>query len=367
MSISLVVNGDSYSLFSYASVHKRLDALCDEFSFAVGAADISDQLGMLPFKGGERCEIYIDAKKVLTGTLEIVNASYNASNYGINISGRDLTSAIVDSSLDAMPEMTGAITLKTIIQKVIDQLGVGISVVDNAEPEPFNVAEDIISPEPGENAYGFIEKLARKRQVLLSSDADGNVVISTSEGTLIDSPLRCTVDSNSNNILSGDISYDQTGRFNRYKVFSELNMSAADNAGDVPTDKLIDQSGVVVDADIPVGRQHVFTGEVSSGDAQCINRAKWEANIRKARGKAYAVSVENQFDNNGDIWDTNTLVSVVDVFANINSLMLINTVDFTEDRTTGEVTTIGLLPPKTYTLDLEEDKLGEVQGEGLES
>lgn len=360
MSITLEVNGQQYTQFKSASVQLRLDALTNTFGFEATSEDGNP----LPFRGGEACKINVDGELILTGVIEIVSVSYSSTSHNISISGRDKTGDLLDSTLDAISDLIAPITLKQIIERVISQLGLDIEVLDNVNPEPFNAAEDIISPEPGENAFEFIEKYSRKRQVLLTSNGDGNIVITQSSSDFIESRIRMQIDSNANNVLSASVSYDQTGRYNVYKFASSLNPIAINAAGVVDNESIVDQQGQEIDSEIRKGRQLILISENPYSNDQNNDRAIWEANIRKSRGRVYSAAVDGFRNEEADLWQLNKLVSVIDEFAGINARMLSNTIDFNFDLNSGSTTTIGFVEENAYKLTLEEPRT-ENLGVGL--
>ena len=125
-----------------------------------------DQLNMgntpgqgLPFKGGESCRVLVSDEPVLTGFIEVVEVSYDGSDHILNVSGRDKTGDLLDSSLDQFDDIRGdELSLKQVIESVISHLGLSITVTDEVNPPLFNSAEDIAAPEPGDNAFEFIER-----------------------------------------------------------------------------------------------------------------------------------------------------------------------------------------------------------------
>jgi prophage tail gpP-like protein len=263
--------------------------------------------------------------------------------------------------------------LKTVIERTIASLGAApgqvgsaeISVTDEVNPDLFNEAEDLISPEPGDNAFEFIEKWARKRQVLLTPNGDGNVVITRGSATRIDAFLIHRVNSDDNNVISWGVDYDLTTRFNRYKMPSQLNLVALILAGFTTTEAIVEQGGggnVITDGNIREGRQMVIVPEANSSDSESRKRAKWEKNIRKARSRIYSAVVDGYRNQTGDLWRVNRLIRVDDVFAGIDSVMLVNSVIYglTEDE--GSTTDIALVNRDAYTLEpttaSEEDELG---------
>ncbi len=362
--MKLEVNGVPYENFVSASVELRLDALSNTFSFE--AVDT----GELPFKGGESCKVLVDDEVVLTGFIEIVQGSYSARSHRILIQGRDKTGDLLDSTIGIISDIRAPISLKSIIEKVIlnlvdnDESKVNIFVIDNAEPELFNKAEDLIAPEHGDNAFEFIEKLARKRQVLLSSNKDGDIVITQSSAEFINGRIQNILGSDTNNVVTASFSYDTTGRYNIYKLVSALNPSTLNFAGLTDLAEVVNQSGGVPDSNIRLGRQLILVSEAASSNAQNKDRATWEANIRKARGRVYSAVINGYRDLDDNLWEINKLVPIIDSFAGITANMLINSIAFTFDDQNGRQTTMSFVDENAYTLILEEPKTEKI-GAGL--
>lgn len=359
--MKIEVNGISYEHFKDASVEIRLDALSNTFSFTA----VSSKNKPLPFKGGESCKITVDGFVVITGFIEIVSGSYDSTNHTISIQGRDKTGDLIDSTITSFNDLREAITLKSIIEKVISHLSLDINVIDNANPDPFNAAEDNIVVEPGDSAFSFIESLARKRHVLLTSNSDGNIIISKSPGIDSDGFLQNIIGATDNNILQASYSYDRTGRFNIYKMHSNLNPIANNAAKSTSISALVNQKGVALDQEIRSGRQLVLISEGSFSDNQNNNRSLWEANIRKARGRVYSCTVLGYKPNKTKLWNVNEVITVVDDFADIDADMLINSVAFGIDLQQGKTTTLSMVEKNSYQLTLSEpvsQKLGNNLG-----
>lgn len=351
--MKLEVNGQPYGNFKSASVEIRLDALSNTFSFSAVAT------GPLPFKGGDSCRVLVDEIPVLTGYIEVINGSYNSQSHEITIQGRDKTGDLLDSTIGSLSDIRPPISMKQIIEKVIKHINADINVYDIAKPPAFDKLLDISAPEPGENAFRYLEKLARRKQVLLTSNADGNIVISKADGPRINFTLQNIIKNNTNNVLSASFSYDTTGRFNLYKFASSLNVSALESVG-VSAKDIVNQQGQITDPDIRVGRQLALVAESTFSNAQNIDRSKWEANIRKARGRTYSAVINGYRDFDGNLFDINKQVYVIDDFAGIDSWMLVNTVTFTYDENDGGQTTLSFLPEGAYTLELSEPKQQKV-------
>lgn len=371
----ILVNGVEYGDFLSANVIVRLDALSNTFAFS----SVSPRgVRPMPIKGGEFCQIIVDNEVVVTGWIEVVDGRGDNSGNSLNFTGRDKTGDILDSTIGPnFPDLKPPISLKAMVERVIahikatqrnrpDVPGGGIEVVDNVNPELFKAAEDLVSPEPGAGAFEFLEPYARKRQVLLTSDANGNFVIDSPIAVEIGAFIQNKLEDpgGRNNVLNYDWSYDSTGRFNEYRSISQLNTSSGSLAGilDAATVSSQGEKDIVTDRQIRAGRQLILISEASAATAQATPRAEWEANIRKARGNVYSATVSGFRNQTGDLWRVNTLLSVDDDEADIAATMLTNTVSYSLDEDSGDTTTIGFVNRNAFTLELEDptvDDIGE--------
>lgn len=347
--IALEVNGAPYQLFTDASMEIRMDSLCRRFSFS------ATRTGTLPFplKGGESCRVLVDGQVALTGHIEKIDVNYSESDHNISVQGRDRTADLLDSSLGAISSFSSHPTLKQAVELVVKHLGLNLGVYDNVG-EPRGNTTDLPAPEPGQNAFEFLEKLARTRQVFLTSDQYGNILITRATATArAPKRLQNIVERNDNNILSASVSYDLTGRFYRYAVASSLNPLTIPDASVTP-DQIASQSHTVVDAEVRVGRQFMIAPKTSSSDSVNASRAAWEANVRKARSRVYSAVVDG-FTVDGKLWSVNELVEVEDDFAGIHGRMLINSVEY-RFNDSGSLTTLSMVNQNAYTLELNEPK-----------
>lgn len=348
MSITIEVNNIEYTNLKDISVSINIDALADEFRLTA-----SSSLGKaLPFKGGEFCKIYVSGIKVLTGFIDVVTPSYSASSHEIVVFGRSKTSDIVDSYLNSL-DLTMPVSLVRCCESVINQIGASISVSSNVTIEDFKKTEDKISPEIGANCFEFLDELARKRQVLIRSDENGNLLITRQEPEKVDAKLQMIIGDNNNNILEADANYDLTERYNKYVVKSMQNTSAIVFTNSVSIPDVVDQKSEVVDVDVRVGRQYVIQSEKSSTNEQAKLRAEWEANLRRTRSRQARVVVQGFKNETGDIWRVNKLITMDDQFLGISGSVLISGVRFNYSQSGGSTTELLISDPKSFINSIE--------------
>lgn len=364
MSMELEVAGVSYLNFLNASVEFSLINFARFFDFTAVATDGNP----LPFKVGDSCKITIDSELILTGFIERIDISYSSGDHTISVSGRDKVGDLVDSSLEKL-DIQGQISFEDVIRRVLAELTfkdiLVINLVDDLEN--FAANTDILSPSTGQNAWDFLEILARKKNVLLRTNNDGDILIDRSpkgdisgfSGGLNPTVLTNRLNNPTNNILSSSTSFDDTQVFNKYTVRSQSNTSSLKNIFENSIDT-VNKSGEAIQDGVRTTRQLVLQAENASVNAESINRAQWEANFRQARQKVYSCTINGFRDSQGVIWDVNQLIRINDDFAGINGNMLIDSVTFIFDLTGGEETTLSLVQEGSYLTEVQTETSSDV-------
>lgn len=353
----LEVNGTAYDYFTDIGVNIRMDALCREFSFGTSLTAGK----VLPFKGGEACRVLDESDVIATGFIERVDVNYSSTQHTLSIAGRDKTGDFVDSTLGMKSDFLPPITLKRAIELAVANIGADIKVIDLAQPESFKTTTDIIAPEPGEGAFSFVEKLAKKRKVLLTSNGDGDIVITRAGTERSAGKIQNIIGADDNNVLSSSVSYDTTARFYKYVFASALNIAALTKAGIIVPKEIADQKGFSIDKSIRRSRQLTLQPDSALAAKDNSARAEWEANVRKSRGQLYSCVVQGFRETEGGaLWTVNKIIPIVDEFAGIEGDMRISAVAFSLEESGGSRTTLTCMPPEAFTLELDKPKTDKV-------
>ena len=357
--IELVVKGVPYTDFVSAKAAVSLETLANDFEFSASAVT-----GFPPFKRGDSVVITVDGVKVLTGFIDEVNGADQNGSHVVTYSGRDRTGDFIDSTIDQISDLNpnDTLTLKRIIEIAIENTGGDILVVDNVDPEAFNVAEDSIRPEVGQNAVAFVSIYARKRQSLLTSNGDGNIEITQSSPTDSGAVVQRLVNSDSNNIISQSWVINGSKEFNKYIHRGQLDPGALNFGGSTDIAASVDQGGRVTNSEIRAGRQKVVVESESYSDEQLGDRAKWSKQLAKSRATRFNCSVKDHQKPRGGLWETNTLVQVNSDVADISRKMLVNTVTFTQGEGQPTATSLEFVEKDVYTIDdliLSQKPIGE--------
>ena len=134
---------------------------------------------------------------------------------------------------------------------------------------------------------------------------------------------------------------------------SQLNPSAFSFGADVDNANVVNQSGTDTDDKIRESRQLRIMSGSSDSSGDLGNLATWHANLRRARSTDYSIVVQgfHQDDAQTKLWIPNQLVQIIDEFADVSATLLIRSVEYNFNLTTGSTTTISLVDKDAYTLE----------------
>jgi len=366
----LRLNGQNFENFTTIRVSNSLQAISGKFEFEATSSNNND----FPFSAGDKVEVLIRngtiTLPVANGFVDSIRVNYSSKSHTIRIAGRDKTEDILDSHLKDI-ELVGPFELKEVIQKVLDFLGItDIKIIDATSGIEGFKSNDIAALKHAESGFAFINKYAEERQVLISNDGNGNILLTRVEnpsrnGEILN--LRALPESN--NVISGSVTYDNSHRFNLYDVTSQSNLSqscAELNIGEPSLDvcgkdevgALFNQAGQgLVDDKIRKTRKFSIVPGNSLTVDIATKMAKWENALRIARTTKYSPVVQGFVSSSGVIWERGQLVKVRDEFAAINADLIVSEIVYNFTLGAGSTTTLTLVPQDVYTALLEVNKL----------
>jgi len=346
--IEIEVEGTRLTEFISARVTRSIGTASGSFSVKIPSRENE----AVPIKVEQEVLISIDGSPAITGFIESINIAYDTRSHSIDFSGRDQTADFIDSSVESSLEIEPPITLAELLTATLANMGLStISVIDDVSPDEFSEELDI-SAEIGQTGFEFIEPYSRARQVLLTTDGEGNLRLVRAGTGRAGTALINKIGGSQNNILSGSFSINNSNRFNKYIVKSQ-DVFSGDNVSADPIDG-IDNEGEATDSEIRTTRIKVFEAEENMDAESATNRAAWESNLNRAKSKKLSVNVQGHSANDV-VWEPNQLVSVTDDFSNIQSDMLIEQVDYQYGNNSGSITALSLVPPDSYLVQAEVD------------
>lgn len=305
------VNGQRFEGWKTASIKRSIEAISGSFDLSV-----TDEWGEMArawrINAGDSVVVELEGETVITGYVDKVSSKLSASSRDIAISGRDKAADLVDCSVPTKPTQFRKQTILQIAQKIGDGLGISF-MVDGVDSQLTTFCTHT-----GESIFEALERAARKKGMLLTSDGTGIVRFTTPSVLLALSRLQ-----EGRNLLAVSTEVDASQRFSDY-IIQGRQSPPSDWNGQTP----LSVQAKATDAGVTRPRRLVLEVDGSATATQARERVQWEAAVRAARSLKISVTVQGWTDDTGSLWQTNRLISLSAPRAGVQGTFLIAGVQF---------------------------------------
>ena len=289
-----------------------------------------------PIRPGQACQLLLDGNPVITGYVDTVMADYDAGQHSIRISGRDKTADLVDCSAIHKSGQWHNVKLDQLARDLIKPFGIALVVEADigAAFSSWNIQE-------GESVFECLERAARMRALLLTSNAEGNLVITRAGQSRVDVVLA-----EGKNIKAARAEFSWKDRFSRYTAKGQGRLGA-----DGETEHAA-PAGTVVDEIVTRHRPLIVLAESHSQNATLRDRAEWERNVRRGRSARGSITVQGWTSDGKSLWQPNTLASVTSplLWLPDTAEMLIVGCTYSLDDMSGTLTELAIARPESFQL-----------------
>ncbi|MCD8139447.1 MAG: hypothetical protein LUE17_06675 [Planctomycetaceae bacterium] len=343
--IVLRVNGTEYSGWLAQRAARSIERVCGDFTLELtGRTKDYRPLDIHPM---DECQILLGGEAVLTGYIDKRMPFYDAESFGLTIEGRDKTCDLVDCSADVDAFEFADADLETIANTLCAKFGIGL-VIETDLDQPF----EQFTIDPGMTAFACIEKAARQRGVLCTTNGLGDLVLCSRGSGRADDLIEGV------NILSADGPQDFCDRFSVYKVNGQ--MPSFDAGFGEPSE---DQFGQAFDQNIGRFRPLVINCECYADPGGARARAETECCCRAGKSTRSIVSVQGWRQSTGEIWMPNLLTTVRSPMIYLDGqTMVISSVCWTVDERGGPMSLLELNRLDAYLVSAS----GEVEWDPLD-
>lgn len=325
--IKLKVGSQLFEGWKRVEISRGLDRVAGSFRLSV-----SDK--PWPIRPGDRAEVTIDGETVITGWVDAVRISHDATRHDIEVAGRSLTGDLVDCSADHSPGQWTGQKIERIAAALAKPFGVEVVAQTDT-----GAALGFFRIDPASTAHSEIERLCRTRGVLATDDERGRLLI-TRAGTDL-APAALT---RPGNVLAAEGAFTMNERFSRYTIKSQVQ----------GTEEVVGAQATAIKSvatDPGVGRFRplvvVSSAPVDAGGAR--DRARHEAAVRFGRAATVNVTTSG-WRANGALWRPNKVVRYRDEWLRLDREMLIASVTLSLDDQGGELARMLLVRPDAYRL-----------------
>ena len=297
-------------------------------SFAFTATDASLSWGdMWEFKPGEKVSVYVGGGLLLTGYIDKMSPSYDATNHKVEVSGRSKSKDSIDSSHD---HKTGEFRDKTLLEiaKELDEQDVGFATDQQLQKMP------LFRVHPGETVFSAVERAARSQGMLLQGQPDGSILITKGSGKRVHPPLIEGI-----NILSASANFDESGKNSKITVKGQRAFGG-------PDAKSMQITATATNTKVKSNRPKTILAEHDMSQDDAKKRAKWHKERQDAESITASVTCQGWRDSNGSVWQVNTLVHILSPMLKLDMDMLLDSVSLSQDES-GSKAALSFTSPKS--------------------
>ncbi|ENO8581475.1 phage tail protein [Shigella sonnei] len=351
--IELYIGGSIFSGWLTVSVRRSLEHLAGSFELGL----------MLPgeripsaLRTGQSMTLRINGQTVISGWLDQVSQRISATRHQISISGRDKTGDLVDCAAIHPGSQWRNRTLAQIAADLCAPFGIAVrwQVNDDTAARPFSS----FTLENSETVADALTRAARHRGVLVTSNADGDLVFTQAGSQQTDRLVL------GDNLLDADYNTDWRGRYSEYRVRGH-GRGGGKRGDSESAARLAAPVGVISDEQIGRYRPKIILADQQTDTTGARQRALREMRRAIARSERFSATVRGWFRDDGRLWDVNLLTGVSALRFGIEQTeLLVCQVEFLLDEQNGEVTRLVLAPRDGFIVPAEPDSKGRGGGSG---
>lgn len=328
--VSIYVDGKMFTGFTGYTIDMPADSF-DSFSMtAPFDSSISKfREAFMPFSY-KPCCVYYDGKKLFNGTLLTPNPSVSPDSRTITLQGYPLCGVINEAHLPVSkyPPSYKGMTLTQIAKDMTAPFGFGVKI-DGNEGDAF---EDV-EYDPGETIISFLNKLAGERGLVMTNDADGNLLFWQPK----ESSVTASFIENELPFVSCTPTFNGQNFFSHVTGFSKVE-STRDTALYTYENTFLTKQGVL--------RPYSYMVE-DAKDTNLEASVKAKATRMFATSVSYDLTVFGHKDKNKSIYKKGSFVSLKtpSAFVFHDTKLLIDSVQLTRSDSEGDQTKMKLVLP----------------------
>lgn len=331
-SVTVVLGGTPFAGWLEVKISQSFDKATGE-----GHLTISEQPGNpLPADVGDTAQIILAGQPVLTGHVHEVRGSHDFKHHTIKLTLRDKTQDLIDSTIGPKVEFKPETTLKKVAEGTLQKMGLSsIKVIDKISPDAYRKGGEMPVALRDTHGFDWLDSWARKRQVVLTTDGKGNLVIDRNQRRSLGGFLyKSFEDSPLNNIQKADYRNSDFGRHNKHSCAGQKSNNDPDweeHGKDYEpgqSDPMSKNVREATDSSVRPERKLHYKADVSTEGNSPEKAAKWRANLARARQYTFNATVAGFTCQSGKLWWPGYVIQVRDDHFLISDEMFIKEVVF---------------------------------------
>ena len=269
----IIINGEGLSGWSEIKISKSIKSLADTFTFTFSDSWVDEFPDLLV---GTPCKVKDEDDLLLTGFIEQISIISRPNLLSYKIVGRSRTGDIVDCNRIDPPYSWINRNILQIAKDLCSPFNIDVEVeTDIGEPFPKEVLDQ------NEGIVEFLQKLALKRGLILTTSPQGNLVITNagrvrSEKSFIEGT----------NISDLEVKFSYADRYSFYRMKAQSQSIYNENSWGRKTIQVFADT---IDENVERFRPKLLTSDTSLNKSSAQKQVNWEAQIRAGRSTQFKI------------------------------------------------------------------------------
>jgi prophage tail gpP-like protein len=346
--ITLRVDGQIYSGWQKVRITRSLRDIAGDFELSLTRK--LDNPSIMTIKPLSACTVHIGNDLVLTGYVDDFIPSYDAREVSWVVQGRSKTSDLVDCSAIYKTGQWQDATLERVARDICAPFSIDVVVecdVGTAFPR--------VAIEQGETCFELLDRLAKQRAILLTTNESGALVLTQASAAVMGASL-----------ILGENIMAARGAFSMRDRASEWIVKGSSYGGGKTWDSTAvatigGQKATVIDPDVTRYRPRIIIAEDVTTVAGASKRGQWQKQRSMGEGTQTEITVagwrtQGMEGNSGPLWRINRMCPIKDEIQGLDESWLIVNVTLMEDDKNGREAIINLMPRDAMLIPVEVPK-----------
>lgn len=343
--IILRVDGQLYSGWQKVRVTRSLRDIAGDFELHLTRK--WDDAKVMTIREGSACTIHIGNDLVLTGYVDDFIPSYDAKEVSWVVSGRSKTSDLVDCSAIYKSGQWQTVTIDKVARDICKPFGIEVVVECD-----LGAAFPRVAIEQGETCFELLDRLAKQRAVLLTTNEKGQLVLTQASEQAIGASLIL-----GENILAARGNFSMRDRASEW-IVKGSSYGGGTTWDNTPTTTIGGQKATISDPDVPRYRPRIIIAEDITTVAGASKRGQWQKQRSIGEGTQTEITVagwrtQGMKGDSGPLWRINRMCPIKDEIQGLDVNWLIVAVTLMEDDQAGRETIINLTPREAMLIPAE--------------
>lgn len=320
--VVLKVNGTNYTGWLSLEIKKSVRALAGMFTLKVSDS-WSNKKKPWFLVPGDYCELFIGTELMISGFIDDLDYSVNATSREISVTGRDKTGDLVDCSLESKNSQYDNISLNKLLEKFCQPFGIKFTNLSGINPivNSFKINQ-------GSSVYDAIDDLSKKYGFIACSTPDGNLVIPKIGEAFAKDYIEEGV-----NLFEGSVKFDHKDRFSKYILKGQ-----AAGSDDASGEQAYSVSAVTSDPDVKRYRPKIIVESDETFETNLLRRSQWEMNLRASKSTAGSVTLRGWRQSDGALWKENLMINYKSPYLGMEAQFLIGDITYSLNESGRRVT-----------------------------